>query len=147
MATVHDVVKFILRRCAPVSAMKLQKLLYYSQAWQLAWEGKPLFRARIEAWANGPVIPEVYTHHRGSFTITEWPLGDYRNLTKDERETTDAVLNFYGDKSPLWLSELTHMEAPWKDARKGFRPGDRCGNEITRESMGRYYAELLRSRT
>jgi uncharacterized phage-associated protein len=34
-------------------ALKLQKLLYYSQAWHLVWEDTPLFTARIEAWIDG----------------------------------------------------------------------------------------------
>ncbi|MDY6993563.1 MAG: hypothetical protein SVR94_13310 [Pseudomonadota bacterium] len=36
MVNVFDVAAFILRELGEMSAMKLQKLIYYSQAWSLA---------------------------------------------------------------------------------------------------------------
>ena len=49
MANVFDVAACILKQKGPMTAMKLQKLLYYSQAWSLVWDEKPLFPERIEA--------------------------------------------------------------------------------------------------
>ncbi|MCY4223689.1 MAG: hypothetical protein OXF06_02530, partial [Bacteroidetes bacterium] len=40
--------------------------------------------------------------------------GNPDNLRRTQKESVDAVLNFYGDKSPQWLSSLIHMESPWK---------------------------------
>ncbi len=60
MATALDVAAFILNKRGPMTAMKLQKLVYYSKAWHLVWEDKLLFTEPIEAWANGPVVPELY---------------------------------------------------------------------------------------
>src|SRR6266852_3993826 len=99
--------------------MKLQKLVYYSQAWSLVWDEAPLFPERIEAWANGPVVRELYEAHRGLFRIQSMGPGNPEKLTKEQRDTIDAVLNFYGDKPSQWLSDLTHQEAPWLNARKG----------------------------
>ena len=65
MANALDVAAAILKRTGPIPAMKLQKLVYYSQAWSLVWDDRPLFKDRIEAWANGPVIPNLYRAHRG----------------------------------------------------------------------------------
>ncbi|WP_375339284.1 Panacea domain-containing protein [Planktothricoides raciborskii] len=56
MATVYDVAAYILTKKHPLTAVKLQKLLYYAQAWALVWDKKPLFPERIEAWVNGPVL-------------------------------------------------------------------------------------------
>ena len=64
MASVFDVAKYILNKKGRMSPMKLQKLVYYSQCWSLAWDDKPLFNNRIEAWANGPVVRDLYTFHR-----------------------------------------------------------------------------------
>ena len=72
MATVHDVAAAILEREGPMTAMKLQKLVYYCQAWHLVWDEEPLFPERIEAWANGPVVHALYDKHRGSFTVSSW---------------------------------------------------------------------------
>jgi len=65
--------------------------------------------------------------------------GKPEKLTSTQIETIDAVLDFYGDKSPQWLSSLTHTEDPWKQARKGLPPRERGKRVITLESMAEYY--------
>lgn len=142
MATVYDVAAYILTKKHPLTAVKLQKLLYYAQAWSLVWDEKPLFPERIEAWVNGPVVPELYDYHRGQFIIENLPLGNPDCLTKTEQETIDEVLNFYGDKSSQWLSELTHKETPWVEARQGLPPGERGNQEIPLAAMAEYYESL-----
>jgi uncharacterized phage-associated protein len=145
MASVHDVVAYILRKHhGKIVAIKLHKLLYYSQAWSLVWDERPLFNARIEAWANGPVVPAVYRVHRGNYFVTEWPYGDRHALTSDEQGTVDAVLAKYGNKSSQWLSELTHREMPWINARRGIGPLEPGDREITHAAMAEYYNSLVR---
>jgi uncharacterized phage-associated protein len=82
--------------------------------------------------------------HKGIFTVTPSSLqkGNPDNLTPTQKETTDIVLDFYSDKSAQWLSDLTHIEEPWKAARKGFQEGENCDNEITLASMCEYYSEI-----
>lgn len=143
MATAHDVAAYILAKHGALSAMKLQKLVYYSQAWHLVWEDRPLFEERIEAWANGPVIRELYDVHRGSFTVAAWPKGDLAALDESESGSIDAILQHYGDKSAFWLSEATHREDPWKDAREGLEPTRRSNAEITPAAMSEYYGSLV----
>lgn len=140
MTTAHDVAAYILRRKGEMTAMKLEKLVYYSQAWSLVWDEEPLFEDRIEAWVNGPVVPALYRRHRGMFKVADWPSGDPGSLSPKQRETIDAVLDYYGDKSSQWLSDLTHREAPWMQARKGLEPGDPSRREITHASMAEYYS-------
>jgi uncharacterized phage-associated protein len=142
MATVHDVAAYILARKGTMTAMKLQKLVYYSQAWSLVWDSKPLFDSRIEAWVNGPVVRDLYDLHRREFEVSQWPHGSATSLTQEQRETIDGVLSFYGDRSSQWLSDLTHMERPWCDARKGMLPGERGSVEITPAAMAEYYGGL-----
>ena len=122
--------------------MKLQKLVYYCQAWHLVWEGKELFPEPIEAWAKGPVVPDLYAEHRGYFSVARWPRGDTANLSAEERDTVGRVLGFYGPKSGKWLSAVTHEERPWKEARGTLRPGARSTAEIQPEVMRDYYASL-----
>ena len=70
------------------------------------------------------------------------PKGDPAALGTDDQITVDSVLGFYGDKSSQWLSDLTHIEAPWIEARKGLAPGERGDREITLSSMAEYYGSL-----
>jgi uncharacterized phage-associated protein len=142
MASAHDVATYILKQQGEMSAMKLQKLVFYSQAWHLVWDEEPLFGERIEAWANGPVCRDLYDVHRGQFAVSSWPQGKVGSLSASERETIDVVLGTYGSKPGAWLSDLTHMESPWVDARGNLPPGARGSAEITHAAMAEYYGAL-----
>ncbi len=142
MASVFDVAAYILERQGPMTTWKLQKLVYYCQAWSLVWDDDTLFPEEIEAWANGPVVRELYDAHRGKYRISCLRKGRPGTLTETQRETVDAVLAFYGDKSPQWLSDLTHMEAPWQSARRGILDGVRGNTVIPKESLAEYYGSL-----
>ncbi|HEX4276443.1 MAG TPA: type II toxin-antitoxin system antitoxin SocA domain-containing protein [Bryobacteraceae bacterium] len=142
MANVHDAAAYILAKSGCITAMKLEKLTYYSQAWSLVWDEAPLFDEPIQAWVNGPVCPALYAAHKGMFDVSAWPKGNADALTKEQRDTVDSVLHFYGEKTSQWLSDLTHSERPWIDARCGLAPGERGQNEISHDSMSEYYGSL-----
>lgn len=144
MTNVFDVAKCILQKMkGSITTMKLQKLVYYCQAWALVWDEEPLFPERIEAWANGPVCPALYERHKGMFRIGADDLnGDLSALAEKNIETIDAVLGYYSAKSSQYLSDLTHLEDPWRNARVGCAPGDRCNIEISHAAMAEYYQSL-----
>ncbi len=144
VANVFDVAKYILNKCGETTTVKLHKLVYYSQAWSLVWDEKPIFKNKIQAWANGPVIPILFQAHKGKFLVTKrnFSYGKIRMLSKNQKETIDSVIDYYGDKTAQWLVDLTHLENPWRDARKGCKPGEKCTNEISLASMMEYYSGL-----
>lgn len=115
-ASVFDVAQYILQRLGPMTTMKLQKLVYYAQAWSLAWDNQPLFDQPIEAWDYGPVVPALWEGHRGQRAIARLWQGDPEHLNDQQRDTIDAVLAHYGALPAEVLSELTHAEAPWRHA-------------------------------
>jgi uncharacterized phage-associated protein len=141
--TVFDIAKYILLKTGDISVMKLQKLVYYSQAWSLVWDDKPLFSSKIEAWIGGPVVPDLYYEHKGKFTVSfDDFTGDIKNLSDNNISTIDTVLEAYADKNAQWLSDLTHMEDPWLKARQGLSSSQRGNNVISLASMGEYYSSL-----
>lgn len=142
MARADDVAAYILELRTPLTAMKLQKLLYYSYAWHLVWDEEPLFPESIEAWANGPVVPAIYERHRGQFRLEHWPWGNPGVLEQNERETVDVVLSVYGDLAAHELSNMTHREPPWRDARAGLQPGQRSTARISDSAIFEYYDSL-----
>lgn len=142
MPTVFDAACYILQKQGEMTALKLHKLLYYAQAWSLAWDEKPLFSEPVEAWGNGPMIPALYAAHDGLFKVSvETFRGDPTVFSADEQETLEVVLQFYGDKKAYWLTELARSEDPWKQARINVKPGDR-GGAISWSVMGEYYRGL-----
>ncbi|MBA3354693.1 MAG: DUF4065 domain-containing protein [Pyrinomonadaceae bacterium] len=140
--TVHDVAAFILQQQGEMTAMKLQKLVYYSQAWSLVWDEAPLFPEPIEAWANGPVVRSLYVRHQGTFKVNNWD-GDPAKLSETQRETILKVLEFYGPMPAQVLSDLTHNETPWLKARAGLAVGDRGSRVISHAEMAEYYSSLV----
>ena len=139
---VFDVAAYILVKMGKMTTMKLQKLVYYSQAWSLVWDEEPLFEEKIEAWSNGPVVRELFDYHRGSYEISEMPIGNPRLLDVQQKETVDAVLEYYGNRPAQWLIDLSHMEDPWMHARKGLPPLERGNRIIPLDSMADYYSSL-----
>lgn len=144
-----DVAAFILQKLGEMTSIKLQKLVYYCQAWSLVWDEKPLFHDKIEAWANGPVIPSLFYKHKGKYTINyqSFSLGNPNKLSTTQVETINAVLDHYGNRTAQWLIELSHIEEPWINARKGIPDGIRSNREITLEEMAMYYGSLKASTT
>lgn len=142
-----DVAKYILKKHGPMTAMKLQKLVYYCQAWSLVWDERPMFRDKIKAWANGPVVPALYHALKGRFEVNVRHLGDGDpdSLDGTARDTVNGVISFYGDKTAQWLSDLTHAERPWLEARGCLGPGEPGGSEIPIGTMAEYYGSLKKS--
>lgn len=134
---VKDVAQYILDVNGPMTSMKLQKLVYYSQAWSTVWDDDVLFDEPVQAWKNGPVVRELWEANKGKFKISIVEGGDASAVRPAQRETIDKVLEFYGAKNAQWLSDLTHMEDPWKDA---FAIAQNA--EITPSAMSEYYSTL-----
>lgn len=139
MANIFDVSKYILTSIGDkISTMKLQKLCYYAQAWNLAWGKGELFPEDFYKWDNGPVCPRLFRVHQGEFYISKEGIpSSYLSkqpLTDTEKETVDQIIEDYGIYTGAQLSFLTHQEAPWKDTQKN--------NVISKDSMKNYYAAL-----
>ena len=145
MATVFDAAKYILDNYGSMSAMKLQKLLFYSQAMSLVWDDVPIFEDDFEAWRKGPVCRHLYEAHKGMFLLQDSDflnayIPDVSRLTGEQKETIDTVVRSLIDLPPYRLSQMTHSEAPWKDARGGLPDWCNCDHVITKAAMEEYYA-------
>jgi uncharacterized phage-associated protein len=133
-----------------LNLLKLQKLLYYTQAWHLAFYDKRAFKGNFQAWIHGPVNREIYERFADSKTlyseVTEsdiQPNFDFRGISKDLRSHIDNVLEVYLKYTGSQLEEISHNEPPWQHARKGYRPSQRCEVVIDEEDMKDYYRSLL----
>jgi len=143
MANVFDTAGYILNKYGTLSTMKLQKLCYYAQVRSLVWDDAPLFEEDFQAWANGPICPELFFKTQGKYSVNARDeTGGTGDLTDNQKDTIDTVLDYYGSHDAQWLSQLTHLEDPWIEARKGAPIGQVCSNVITKESIAMYYGGL-----
>lgn len=146
MARVADVAAYILEQRGPMTAMKLQKLCYYSNGYHMAWEERQLFTEPFEAWANGPVVPELYRLHRGRYNLDAGDIpGDPGELDPGERESIDIVLGQLGGATAHELSLATHNEMPWILARgrAGVGPLERSNEQLHTDEIAEFFEALV----
>lgn len=138
MATATDVVNYLKSRHPYYGKVQLQKLVYYTQAWSLAWDGRPLFQDNVEAWRAGPCTWAV---HHASLEREVTDEQAVSALTAEERATVDAVYDYYGDYTGNALSDRTHAEAPWLEARGDLPPSANSNNVISHRLMRRFFSQ------
>lgn len=146
MLLADDVASVILARSGPrMDAMRLQKLLYYVQAWHLAVTDEPLFPEQIKAWKDGPVVPQVW-HSRKDRDARRAANQDVDGIQLDDiaSDLIDLVLSSYGSMAGEELSALTHVEQPWIEARGDLPDDAECRSPISRKSMAEYYRAARR---
>jgi uncharacterized phage-associated protein len=122
--------------------IKLQKLLYYAQAWYLALQDKPLFSEDFEARVNGPVLPSQYQR----FKKCEWrPILEKMilpHLPKEISSHLTGIMDVFGIETAIALEVMTRQESPWLEARKGIDADQPSGNVISKESMESFYKSM-----
>lgn len=135
----------------PISQLKLQKILYYIQAWNLVHFDDDLWDEAPQAWVNGPVYRTIYDKYKsnGHGIISPEDNEDFTqkvaslNLSSEQLDLLDAVLHRYGKMSPLQLVYKTHAELPWNEAREGLEPFEISSKDISYESIKSFYRSML----
>jgi uncharacterized phage-associated protein len=120
-----------------ITNLKLQKILYFAQAYYLAKLGKPLFSDAIEAWEYGPVVPAVYKKYRKYVSDSIIIEKDEVALSPEDRDNLKRIWDLFGGYSAGRLVEIAHAHTPWKSAY------DSQNKVISQKSIGDYYAPLL----
>ena len=141
VTTVFDFAAQIQARLGSVDAFRLNKLVYYVQAWSLAWRGRPAFHERIEAWRHGPVTKDLWVD------ITHQASRQIKNaspLSPDDLELVERVLIHYGQMSSDALIKLSHTEEPWREARGSLPELSPSSEEIQIAAMRDFYARAWR---
>lgn len=125
-----------------ITHLKLQKLVYYAQAWSLASRGVPLFNEDIQAWAHGPVAPSVFRAFR-AYGMDPIPApAQVPKLDPETVELLDEILDVYGEHSARKLEKLTHREKPWREARGDLPEEESSSAVISKEAMRTFYGNL-----
>ena len=137
--TANYILDFAHEHQAFISNLKLQKLLYYAQAWHLALKDRPLFDGHFEAWIHGPVNPELYQKYK-TYSYKNIDADVTKPALNEETETfMQELLKQYFPFDAYELERLTHQETPWLEARSGLDPTQPSGMPINETSMRDYY--------
>ena len=166
MVNIFDMAKYTILRLIQngnsITPLKLQKILYYLQAWFLVYfKEERLFEEQPEACVNGPVYRDVYDAYRDKGIYSQLTLADIgvdeeavpkvlgelhqsMNLSDEKWALIEQVLTHYGSMSQDRLVFLTHSQLPWNEARRGVPPFAYSDQKISFKSMYDYYSNAIR---
>ena len=131
-----------------INVYKLQKLMYYAQAWYLGVYGKPLFDADFQAWIHGPVIPDLLDKYQCQFScepITE--KIEQPKLPPKIGEFIEEVAEAYFEYDDETLERMICSEMPWLEARGDLPRDASCHAIISQEWMKKYYSGRVKEKT
>ncbi len=151
----RHVINYSNERDYGISNLKLQKVLYFIQAYFLIEkkDHTPCFEEKIEAWNFGPVVPKAYLEYKqygnGDIpTIKSYIVLDEDNtwnskrvkfedtaITAEDKALIDKVVDKFADYTATDLVSLTHRQSPWIDAYVPYHH-----NEITINAMREYFS-------
>ncbi len=144
---------YIIKHYGPMSHLKLQKLLFYCDAYHIAYFDVELIEDKFEAWVHGPVSRKVYESFKDHSVLfadlkfsdinTENPDPIFEQLTKSQKDFLNEVLSTLTQWTDIDLESATHKEEPWLEARKGHSFGDKCSEEISKETTKTFYKKEL----
>lgn len=143
MVNCQDVARYFIIKAyedgreAEMTNMKVQKLLYYAQSLYLALHDNPLFDDEIQAWRYGPVCPPAYRLY-SDFEAQQLPIPDkgfLESISHEIKKLLEEVWEYFGEYHAYQLSGMTHLEFPWKKARKGLPAEARSTTPIALEDM------------
>ena len=138
---------FLLRTNVPagdvMTHLKLQKLCYFAQVFNLVNRDCKLFEDTFQAWSHGPVAPALWKRFKkftwqgiggdgvGSLSI--------KSLTDADEQILDAVWVKLGRWTARELEYWTHQHDPWKHARGNTPRGWHATTEISVASLKKFY--------
>ena len=143
-----SVISYIFEKSVEITPLALQKILYYIQGFFMALFGRPIFEEDCVAWIHGPVYTGVYDMFK---TFKYNPIDDvrfaalknrFKELSEEEKEVIDLVIESFGLFSGKALERVTHNEEPWKNAREGYSPLQSSNVVIEKDDIKSYFEKL-----
>lgn len=144
---------YILKHYGPMSHLKLQKLLFYCDAYHLAYFDTQLIEDEFEAWVHGPVSRKVFKNLADKsilYSDLEYsPIQDmdedaiFESLNSSQKELITSVLQLLHTWTGFQLEKATHRETPWIQAREGYGEADKCSVHINKETTRVFYKKEI----
>ncbi len=125
--------------------LKLQKLLYFAQAYYLANYGEPLFAEDMQAWTHGPVVPSVW-HEYKQYSWQAIPSGNGANVPDDIIPYLEAIYTHFGKFDAKELERITHKHDPWRLTRGNLQPEETCSDPISKNVIREFYVKRIKEK-
>ena len=141
-------ISYIFEQMKEITPLALQKILYFIQGIYMVLFDKPLYKEDCMAWVHGPVYEEVYNLFK-DFKYN--PIEDdrfaifkdrFEELSEQEKMVIDLVINTFGKYSGKVLENITHGEAPWKNAREDYETSEKSRKIICKDEIKEYFMSV-----
>ncbi len=141
-------ISYIFDQMQEVTPLALQKLLYFIQGIYMAKFDEPLYPEDCQAWVHGPVYEDVFELFKdfkynpiddNRFAIFK---GRFEELSVEEKQVIDLVINSFGTYSGKTLEKITHNEKPWLEARTEYEAIQPSREIISKSSIKEYFIEV-----
>lgn len=126
-----------------ITPLKLQKLLYYAQAWWLANNNELLFNEKMQAWTHGPMVPSIWKEYASHGWQSILPFEDFTFPNSTIESFFNKVYEVYGKFEAKALEDLTHSEEPWQRTRGNLPLEAKCTSPMDEEFIRDYYAKRI----
>ncbi len=153
MINYKELSNYIIMKCnkedKDISNKKLQKIIFYCQAYHIAIYKEKLIDNDFEAWRHGAVLPVLYNNYckYGYNNINKYTEEAYNKARRVMGvylcDFLDTIIDKFSSMSADCIEILNHSELPWQEAREGYLPSQNCNEVINEETINRYYSELL----
>ncbi|MDB5046983.1 MAG: phage-associated protein [Fibrobacteres bacterium] len=145
-----DLAAYIVAKLGAMSHLKLQKLLYYCEAYHLAFFEKSIIKDEFQAWVHGPVSVKVWVALKDKANVHDFLTvkADQKpalikkikdEVSKEQLKLIDDLLSAFGKKTSFELEALTHEEQPWIEARRGTPPNEKSKTLLSKRTMKSFY--------
>jgi len=143
LETAKRILNYQLYDSLEITHLKLQKLLFYSQAYHLVILDKPLFEDDLLAWEYGPVVRKVYENYKkyNSSIISIKKELKLEPISAPSIGVISAVMSAYSKFSGIELMGMTHSESLWQEA---FAKGK--NETISHDSVKKYYKQFVKNK-
>lgn len=142
---IDSVAKYFLVNCVEITPLAMQKLLYYAQGFYKVFSGEYLFNDDCEAWVHGPVYRSIYNKYKNyGYNPIEEKAAEYGKveLTNEEQELLEIIMTNFGCYSGKILEKMAHMEAPWRETRKGLSDSEESNRIIKKDLIANYFTGI-----
>lgn len=126
-----------------ITHLKLQKLLYFAQAYYLANFDEELFAEDMQAWTHGPVVPSVW-HVYKRYSWESLPVGPEAVVSPKIVPYLEAIYANFSKFDAKELERITHDHTPWRETRKDLRPELKCSDPIEKKTIKDFYVKKIR---
>lgn len=142
----YNIALYLISKTKEMDSLSLQKILFFSNGLSSRFLYKPLIKTVAESWKYGPVYKDIYE----CFSYYEYKKIDYNELLKnkeldlsdEEKEYLNTILECFGCYSGAILREMTHLTDPWINTRIGLKEYESSNRIITIDEMNEYFSKV-----